>query len=556
MFAKLYIDVLFSLCEFPLPLGQDVHAYAPLQNEEKRLKTPGRNLVIYLKLSPVNLRRLWEENYTFLSSMLMMWGEERLEQVDVRRQDSPAILNQGTGTGKQMHSVITGSNLWLENHVNHSPDELLTRTLNGDTMSASLDMCIDSFQSIRLDANDGYNDMVREHEFPSFSCNEEIPNYTNVDIRTPTGVAISDRTPTGIGIPDWYSQDTGVKSDMKRDIQQILSCIQNFTKVNDYLQNKLDRVQRQLDAKTQECTDKVKEIAEKSNEITKLREEVAKLSTEMSLRCWDRKNGKKSLLIGDSLIRDVDSNRLDNTDIAVLSGGTVTDALNHLNDVEESLNCIYLCVGTNDCSPKDADIEKIRDSYTNLVVAAKKKTDSIVISSIPPRLDNETCRQKVESLNAALVSICSETGATFVDHTDSFMLRQGEINDGYLHKDGVHLTAPGTQRLIKNLKVPLKDDKAYVCKASRMPQKNTFNGRKMATQNPPVDHKGTRSQTEVPHQVKTQEKTVEKFRGARNTFSNFYPSNIYVWNMNFQRMNTLISTKKPWKWAIMRQQNK
>ena len=322
------------------------------------------------------------------------------------------------------------------------------------------------------------------------------------------------------------------------EMQHILSAIQSFTEVNKYLSRKLDWALQKVDEiandyseksresqmkskiieeKSKTIEEKSKTIEEKTNEVSKLREEIAKLTNELSLRCWGNKL-KKSLLLGDSLVRDIDSNKLENTDVKVLPNGTIKEAVDYLNQADELLNIIYICLGKDVCSQEVIDPEEIKDCYENLLTVAKTKGNKIVVSGILPRLDNEVRAKNVECLNTVLASICLANDITFIDHNDCFMLRHGEINDGYLLPDGLHLTKPGTQRLVKNLNIPTKS--SDVCRTSNRSKPRSSFGMK----------------SEVADQTKRDSdvtRTVLKFKGTGNTLSNFYPSNIRVWNMSF-----------------------
>ena len=48
-------------------------------------------------------------------------------------------------------------------------------------------------------------------------------------------------------------------------------------------------------------------------------------------------------------------------------------------------------------------------------------------------------------------------GVSFIDNGPSFKLEGGSVNDGYLAKDGIHLTAAGTNRFVRNLKHAMAD---------------------------------------------------------------------------------------------------
>ena len=457
-------------------------------------------------------------------SLRRMGDEKNASELNVdRREHAGAMFDQHDGAEKQ---TPDRSDVESEGSVSvYTPRRTdgstnTPRSTTGERMNEGIDllntnsdrMCFNRLQGMRIDEshamrienthatiNDSnyvadtqatcsdslYVGNTMESRF-SFDDDEEVPNCNDVETPRVNYSDVNIETPK-VGFLD----GTKMQFDMKKDLKQVLSSLQDFTrvndsltKINDFLQRRLEWTSRQLEIKTKECLDMTKKIAEKSSEVADLRERLAKLTTEMSLRCWDRmRAGRKSLILSDSLLRDVDNDKLADTDIKVLPGGKTNDALNYLNKVENPLNCVYLCIGTNDCTTDNVTIEQIRDSYVNLINSAKKRAEKIVVSSIPPRLDGEANMKNVESMNAALVGLCSEMEITFVDHTDSFMLRQGEVNDGYLHKDGVHLTEPGTQRLIKNLRIPLKDDKSGVCKVSRQHQANVGRERKVKTPN-------------------------------------------------------------------------
>ncbi len=58
----------------------------------------------------------------------------------------------------------------------------------------------------------------------------------------------------------------------------------------------------------------------------------------------------------------------------------------------------------------------------------------------------------------------------FAESTPSFTLGDGSVNDGYLHRDGVHLTHAAVNRLAKNLRLKKRNDASGVCSGERKPQ--------------------------------------------------------------------------------------
>ena len=57
---------------------------------------------------------------------------------------------------------------------------------------------------------------------------------------------------------------------------------------------------------------------------------------------------------------------------------------------------------------------------------------NVTISSIPPRSDDAVAQEHIEIVNANLNAIATEKGAKFINQDETFKLRDGTPNDGYL----------------------------------------------------------------------------------------------------------------------------
>jgi len=104
----------------------------------------------------------------------------------------------------------------------------------------------------------------------------------------------------------------------------------------------------------------------------------------------------------------------------------------------------------------------IIDRYKDLITTTKAIATHVTVSSVCPRVKEDQTisikvSEKIESVNASLQILCQEEGVTFVNNTQSFYLADGSVNDGYLLRDGVHLTKSGSDRLAKNLGLILRD---------------------------------------------------------------------------------------------------
>ena len=98
-------------------------------------------------------------------------------------------------------------------------------------------------------------------------------------------------------------------------------------------------------------------------------------------------------------------------------------------------------------------------------------TDNVQISSVIPRLDQNN--EKVDLLNAGLISLCEEAGVKYIDNRPGFTTQDGEVNDGYLENDGIHLSRAGTNKLVKNLKLKMKSSDVYCQSATPHKRRDT-----------------------------------------------------------------------------------
>ena len=79
------------------------------------------------------------------------------------------------------------------------------------------------------------------------------------------------------------------------------------------------------------------------------------------------------------------------------------------------------------------------DAFASVIDAAKAKASTVTVSSVCPRLKTADITNKIDAVNAGLVTLCADKKVIFADSTPSFTLGDGSVNDGYLHRDGIHL---------------------------------------------------------------------------------------------------------------------
>ena len=233
-------------------------------------------------------------------------------------------------------------------------------------------------------------------------------------------------------------------------------------------------MKKTIDDITAENTRTKTALEEIKNECHSLKQENKELLEKLNqLQKITHDSASPSLLIGDSLLRDFDEKKLNNTTVKPLNGAKVADLKPH---IEQAKLCqrVIICVGTNDCSSEDFDGEKITAEYKELVNVAKSKvinSPDVIISSIPPRMDSLEYQENVENLNAGLCTIARDTGATFINNDETFRLGDRSPNDGYILSDGLHLTNKGSNRLARNVNVT-QDPKVNICKAKKTSKAN------------------------------------------------------------------------------------
>ena len=204
-------------------------------------------------------------------------------------------------------------------------------------------------------------------------------------------------------------------------------------------------------AETAVLKNEVVELKNKLNEMTQERSRNA--TTSMHVQPEATPARKSTLVIGDSMIRDIDAEKLDDTSIKCLPGATVKRVHDELRKIAPAQrhSKIVIVAGTNDCVKEDVNSDDVIKDTSELVTTAQGMADEVVISGICPRLDSTKDLDHFAALNAGLQSLCEDKGCQFVDHTLWLTLADGSVNEGFLIGKGPHLSRSGTNRLAKNL---------------------------------------------------------------------------------------------------------
>ena len=200
----------------------------------------------------------------------------------------------------------------------------------------------------------------------------------------------------------------------------------------------------------QESSKLIKKLTTESEDLKKdsntLKSQITQLSLQLQQKSWEyfTSSSTKSLLEGDSFIRDVDESKLVMTKVTSLPGAKVTDILKHLEEDEEKYRSITCCVGTNDCAEDTFDADALAKSYRDVITAAKAKVNDpkdVFVVTVPPRTDSSKFQEKVDVINANLASIVRDDDITFINNDPTFKLGDNTVNDGYLLSDGLHMNS-------------------------------------------------------------------------------------------------------------------
>ena len=199
-----------------------------------------------------------------------------------------------------------------------------------------------------------------------------------------------------------------------------------------------------------------------------LKHEILTLRAELHERKWQGFGATaataKRLVVGSSVLRDIENESLENTTVLSISGGKIANVKDTVSNVKkDEYASLTFLVGGNDIEETE-DIEKIVTEYKDMITLAKEKTSNVTVASILPRICPANTNQimdKIDAINANLQQTCEQLSVTFVDNNDSFRLRDGTINDGYFLKERysdkqVHLNDKGTEKLCQNLNIKAK----------------------------------------------------------------------------------------------------
>lgn len=270
---------------------------------------------------------------------------------------------------------------------------------------------------------------------------------------------------------------------------------------------------------------------------------------------------KGNLLIGDSMIRDIAPL---SEDLVVESHGgakynDIRKCLKQVNPKKTKYKNIYIVCGTNDIATRKP-IEKIAKDCEKLVLEAQSKAETVCISSILPRLDDERHVTKIDNLNQILTTMANSNDAKFINNDKNFKYRDDSTDASLLSPvDKLHLSHQGVMKLLQNLQLD-KDAKAAIGNmsnkwknASQTAAKKDYGQNKRQESTPPFippeppqtndwpiipsPDCNTRSPQQVPNLlIQSLDDDIEehRFRGKQSPLSNFFEAPITIWGIRFR----------------------
>ena len=177
-------------------------------------------------------------------------------------------------------------------------------------------------------------------------------------------------------------------SELTAGMVDVLSTLKTLTK-------SLDKLHREQSKMKSELKDKDDKITELIKENTELKNRISSMAQSDNALHWQglspvQPQNSNTLLIGSSIIRDVDENKLLNTKCICIPGGNVSDVKEAIAKfpTTNKMRRIALVSG-NDCEGgKNSSLTPTTDilsKYEELIKCATEVSSSVVVSSVCPR---------------------------------------------------------------------------------------------------------------------------------------------------------------------------
>ena len=285
---------------------------------------------------------------------------------------------------------------------------------------------------------------------------------------------------------------------------------------------------------------------------------VIKQKCDVSVQTNPPTQAKPSLLIGDSLIRNVKSK---DKQLRIKSRVPKLQDIENELKMFDNLECIYIVNGTNDCNSSMEPAEVV-EKFRSVITEAKKRSEKVVISSITPRTDKPEVLQKINTVNLLLIPLINEYNAQYVNNDDNFLYRNDTVDKSCLQLDECHLSHTGIVRLLKNLKLQdlaestltpnniqsISDAAAESWtevinrkKRAKTTKSNSNESNPCINENSSDDHVPPAAPP-PPTVPSTKRKVL--FQGHQHPLSNFYPCNLKIYDQHFNSAEAAYQYRK------------
>lgn len=284
---------------------------------------------------------------------------------------------------------------------------------------------------------------------------------------------------------------------MPTTLNLVVNMLAQLQKDNSSLRRLITNQMRDVNVKIDRHSDNDSLITKLRKDNDDLRHQVANTQRKLDSQTWRQFQQpplNKTVILGSSIVRSISEDQLVLTDVICKPGAKIVDIKRVVTDLLPDYSRAIIVVGGNDCdqdhlptTPGPKNPAEIVDEYRSLIVNTKLKVPSVTVSSICPRMKSDETRQCIDAVNAGLQVVCAEENVSFIDNTPSFFLGDGNVNDGYLTDDGIHLTQKATDKLARNLQLRLKDGYKSVCNNRRHNYPTTRRTQLPAQQTPNTD---------------------------------------------------------------------
>ena len=230
-------------------------------------------------------------------------------------------------------------------------------------------------------------------------------------------------------------------ADLVCQINDLLSEQQNFCKARQTLLLEIDK----LTAKNVSLQQDKESLEKKLSQLEKSISSDRNLPpTTVSTR------SNQTLLIGNSMIRDVHSNDQQKLKVMCHRGAKQCDIKQDLTTITNRFNKIMIVVGSIDCADPNLSTAVIAEDRRQLLLEDKKHADNVTISSILPHKDGPA-QLKIDEINRRTKILCRETQSEYICNDGAFKLADLSPNEAMFIRNDIHLSYRGTYKLLQNL---------------------------------------------------------------------------------------------------------